>query len=282
MSTSEELSAKTSFTSSDGKNLFVRIWGDCLSAKACILLVHGLGEHIERYNHVAKAAIERGLCMIGYDQRGHGQTEGKRGVIVSPKRFIQDLKEALAYAQSKCPDKPVFLYGHSLGALEVLYYSLHEKPKIAGVIATSPPLDTATTSKSQKMLVGLLKRIFPNITVPNALNTADLSHDTDVVKTYQNDALVHDKASVALGAFLIDGAEYVLEHASEWHLPLYLAHGSADKICPIAGSKTFVSSIKPSAPITFKIWDDAYHETHNEPDKDLVIKAMLDWIEQNI
>jgi alpha-beta hydrolase superfamily lysophospholipase len=270
----------TKHSMSDGKPLFVKIWGEPADCKACILLVHGLGEHIERYEHVASMAVERGLCMIGYDQRGHGQTEGKRGVIGKPTQLMDDLQEILGYAQSLCGDKSIFLYGHSLGALEVLYFGLTAKPNIAGVIATSPPLATETTSKSQKVLVGILKGILPNITVPNALNTSQLSRDEQIVKAYVNDPLVHDQASVALGAFLIDGAEYVLAHAGEWRLPLFLAHGSADGICPIAGSKNFMKATKPDAPISFKIWDGAYHETHNEPDKDIAITAFLDWIDE--
>ncbi len=270
----------SSHAMSDGKALYVKIWGEPATCQACILLVHGLGEHIERYEHVASMAVSRGFCMIGYDQRGHGQTEGKRGVIGKSTQLMADLQEMLGYAQSLCGDKPIFLYGHSLGALEVLYFGLTAKPDIAGLIATSPPLDTNTTSKMQKVLVGILKGILPNLTVPNALDTTQLSRDEQIVKTYVNDPLVHDQASVALGAFLIDGAEYVLAHAGEWQLPLFLAHGSADAICPIAGSESFMKGTKPDAPITFKIWGGAYHETHNEPDKEIAINAFLDWIDE--
>lgn len=270
------------YTASDGQKLFTKIWGKPENAKACILLVHGLGEHIERYEHLAAAALARDYCLIGFDQRGHGQTEGKRGVIVSPKRFMADLDEMLGYAQSLTPDKPVFLYGHSLGALEVLYYSLTAKPDIAGVIATSPPLDTATTSKSQRFLVGMLKKLLPNLTVPSQLSTNDLSRDPEIVKAYVNDPLVHDQVSVALGGFLIDGAEYILEHADEWQLPLYLAHGDADAICPYNGSKTFMGKVKVDAPIRFKTIKGAYHETHNEPDKAIFISERLDWLDEQL
>ena len=106
------------------------------------------------------------------------------------------------------------------------------------------------------------------------------SGDEQIEKAYVNDPLVHDQASVALGAFLIDGAEYVLAHADEWQLPLFLAHGSADGICPIAGSESFMKATKPDAPVIFKVWEGAYHETHNEPNKELAINAFLDWIDE--
>lgn len=269
----------STFTTSDNQNLYLKIWGEPKTAKACIVLVHGLGEHIGRYEHLAQAALQRGYCMIGYDQRGHGQTQGKRGVIGNSKRLMTDLQEIINYAQSLCPNKAVFLYGHSLGALEVLYFGLTAKPEIAGVIATSPPLDTHTISKGQKVLVGILKNLFPNLTVANALDTTQLSRDEQIVKDYVNDPLVHDQASVALGAFLIQGAEYVMTHAAEWTLPLYLAHGDADRICPYNGSKNFMSRLMPGAPVTFKTVEGAYHETHNEPGKEGFIAERLDWLD---
>ena len=220
------------FTASDGQKLFTKHGANQKTRKACILLSAWLWANISNaMNTWLPRHLPGDYCLIGFDQRGHGQTEGKRGVIVSPKRFMADLDEMLGYAQSLIPNKPVFLYGHSLGALEVLYYSLTAKPAIAGVIATSPPLDTATTSKSQRFLVGMLKKLLPNLTVPSQLSTNDLSRDPEIVKAYVNDPLVHDQVSVALGGFLIDGAEYILEHADEWQLPLYLAHGDADAIC---------------------------------------------------
>lgn len=270
------------YTASDERNLFIKIWGEPVNAKACIVLVHGLGEHILRYEHLAQAALARGYCMIGYDQRGHGQTPGKRGVIGSPKRLMDDLTEIIGYAQSLCPEKPVFLYGHSMGALEVLYYTLRYQPKINAVIATSPPLDNATASKAQRVLVGALKRVLPNLAVPSQLSTSALSRDPEIVKAYINDPLVHDKVSVALGGFLIDAAEYVLAHASDWKLPLYLAHGDADAICPYNGSKQFMNGLKPDAPVSFVTVEGAYHETHNEPGKESSIAERLDWLDKQV
>ena len=273
----EEITLKNA----DGLNLYVRQWGSPASARALVLLVHGLGEHCQRYGHIAAAMEARDLCLIGYDQRGHGLSQGKRGVIGSEAQLMGDIGMLLEYTRQLNPSLPLFLYGHSLGALEVLYFVLRNRPELKGVIATSPPLDTSTMSAAQKTLVKVLVNFLPNLTVSSGLNVNGLSRDAQVVHAYQQDPLIHDRVSIRLGSFLQTAPGYVLTHAGEWSLPLYLAHGSADPICPIAGSRAFARQV--SAPdFTFREWQGLYHETHNEPEQAQVIATVTDWIEAHI
>jgi alpha-beta hydrolase superfamily lysophospholipase len=243
-------------------------------------LVHGLGEHIQRYQHVAEKANARGFAILGFDQQGHGKSGGKRGVINSAEGLMEDITHAINLAKERFPMLPVFLYGHSMGALEVLYYGLNGSERPAGIIATSPALDTASMSKTQRALVRLLKNILPDLAVNNGLPIDGLSHDAASNQAYRDDPLVHPKASVRLAAFMMEAAEDVMKKAAEWDLPLYLAHGSADPICPVAGSDQFAQIL--GSKVTYKRWDGLYHETHNEPEKDVVIAAMLDWVESQL
>lgn len=268
------------YKAKDGRLLNGYTWGDPDTAKAILVLVHGLGEHVRRYDHVAETCIARNIAMVGIDQRGFGSTQGKPGVIGSAAALMSDITGLIEKTRQAHPGVPVFLYGHSMGALEVLYYALSEKPELAGVIATSPPISTDTMSKTQITLIKLLSGILPNLTIPNGLKVSDLSRDQQVVAAYQADPLVHDKVSVALGKFMYEGARYVQQHAAEWKLPLYLAHGSADAICPIGGTKEFFAKL--SGDVTFKVWDGLFHETHNEPEKEQVITTMLDWVESHL
>lgn len=274
--TTQELTLK----SSNGETLWGQVWQPEEKARAVIVLVHGLGEHIQRYQHVAEKANARGIAILGFDQQGHGKTGGKRGVINSAEGLMEDITHAINLAKERFPGLPVFLYGHSMGAVEVLYYGLNGSERPAGIIATSPALDTASLSKAQRALVRLLKNILPDLAVNNGLPIDGLSHDPASNQAYRGDPLVHPKASVRLAAFMMEAAEDVMKKANEWDLPLYLAHGSADPICPVDGSDQFAQVL--GSKVTYKRWDGLYHETHNEPEKDVVIAAMLDWVESQI
>ncbi len=266
--------------SSNGETLWGQVWEPEEKARAVIVLVHGLGEHIQRYQHVAEKLNAKGIALLGFDQQGHGKTGGKRGVINSADGLMEDITQAVKLAREHFPGLPVFLYGHSMGAVEVLYYGLNGPEVPTGIIATSPALDTASMSAAQRGLVRLLKNVLPNLAVNNGLPIDGLSRDAASNQAYREDPLVHPKASVRLAAFMMEAAEDVMAKADDWGVPLYLAHGSADPICPIAGSDQFAERL--GSKVTYKRWDGCYHETHNEPEKDLVIAAMLDWVESQI
>ena len=271
--TSRELTLK----SSNGETLWGQVWEPGEKARAVVVLVHGLGEHIQRYQHIADRFNAKGIALLGFDQQGHGKTGGKRGVINSTEGLMEDITHAINLAKEHFLGLPVFLYGHSMGALEVLYYGLNGPERPTGILATSPALDIASMSKAQRGLVGLLKNILPDLAVNNGLPIDGLSRDAASNQAYRDDPLVHPKASVRLAAFMMDAAEDIMGKANQWNVPLYLAHGSADPICPVAGSDQFAQRL--GSKVTYKRWDGFYHETHNEPEKDVVIAAMLDWIE---
>ena len=259
----------------DGLALYARSWGDPQASRAVVVLVHGLGEHCSRYEHVAQALVSESLYVLGFDQRGHGRSPGKRGLIPSYDQPLDDITVALERAQTDAPALPVFLYGHSLGGLEVLHYGLARKPKLQGVIATSPAL-MISTSALNRLMAALMKHLAPNMIVVNGLDASALSRDPLVGQAYLQDPLVHDKVSVRLGSYMMDIGSYVITHANEWTLPLYLAHGTADRICQFEGPAQFAA--RAGETVTFRPWEGLYHETHNELNKDEVIQAMLDWI----
>ena len=264
----------------DGKKLYCHLWGDPTQAEAIVVLMHGLGEHIQRYKHVAARFTERGIAVLGFDQRGHGQTEGKRGLIPSGQQMVDDITSAIQLARKLCPDKPVFLYGHSMGAVEVLNYGLIGSEKPAGILATSTPLYLNPASAKKRKLAQMFGKFLPGLTLNNGLDANGLSHDPAIVKDYKTDPLVHPMASVRLANFMFDTCDYVLAHAKDWKTPLYLAHGTADPICDICGTDEFAKNA--SGDITYKRWEGLFHETHNERSQEETISAMVEWVEQRI
>ena len=263
-----------------GKELWGKIKRDPKTSRAVVVLAHGLGEHIQRYEHVAEAFAQRDFVLMGFDQQGHGKSGGKRGVIAGNDSLIHDLQAVVHLARTMAPNQPVFLYGHSMGALEALYYGLKARERVQGIIATSPALDPGTMSNAQKTFIKVLKPILPNLAVDNGLDVDALSRDKDVVQRYRQDPLVHPKASVTLASFMQEGAEYVRSHTEAWDMPLYLAHGSADEICPVEGSRDFAQKLGDR--VTYQEWEGLFHETHNEPEKEQVLATMLDWLESRV
>ena len=270
---------ESTIQTSDNLQLYARTWAPETMPRAAVCLVHGLGEHCGRYDHVAAAFNQAGFAMLGFDLRGHGQSPGERGHTPSYDAMLDDVNRALQTTRERFPDVPLFLYGHSMGGNLVINYALRRRPPVAGVLATSPWLRLPTPPPAAQMtLARLMNRIYPKMAQSNGLELDALSRDPQVVTDYQNDPLVHDRISVRLVVEFTDAGEWALEHASELSLPMLLVHGSADRLTSPLASQEFAA--KAGELCTLKIWENFYHETHNEPEKEQVIAYNLDWMEK--
>lgn len=270
------------FFTSDELKLFGQEWRPDGKQKAAIALVHGLGEHSSRYEHVAKMLTESGYSLTAFDLRGHGKSEGIRGHSPSYSALMNDISKNIALTQEHFPGLPVFLYGHSLGGNLSLYYSITKKPLIKGVIVTSPGLGTAAPVPPVKLALGkLLYNLLPSTQMDNGLDRSGLSRDPEVEKVYSSDPLVHPKISARLALDLINNGKFLIDNAADFPLPLLLMQGSGDYIVNPRLTKAFASAA-PLSKITFKEWEGYYHELHNEPEKQQVIQFMTNWMEQEL
>lgn len=266
--------------SCNGLDLYARGWAPQGKPKASIMLVHGHGEHVVRYDHVAAVLAENGYAMLGFDLCGHGKSGGPRGHVQTYNAYMDDIAAFSQQVEQRYAGLPHFLYGHSLGGNLVLNYALRRKPELRGVIATGPWLKLAFQPPASQMKLGrLMNGIAPGFTQHSKLNTKGLSHDQAVVSAYENDPLVHDKISARLFVEMYETGLWALEHAAEFPLPLLLMHGAEDPITSAKASQEFAE--KAGDKVTLKIWDGMYHEIHNEPEQAQVFAYMLDWLEKH-
>jgi alpha-beta hydrolase superfamily lysophospholipase len=268
--------------SHDNMELFAQVWEpQVVSPRAVVCLVHGLGEHSSRYAHVADALAKEGFVLFSFDLRGHGRSGGARGHMNSIDDFMQDISLLLEQARTRYPGLPVFLYGHSLGGILVLHYGLKHKPNVKGVIATSPGLHTALEKQPVKILLAnVLGALMPTSTLPSGLDPKAISRDNTVVETYMNDPLVHDKISLGFGKIMLGVTKWTLENAGKFPVPLLLLHGKGDEIAFYSSSTEFAAPLQDRA--TLVLWDGAYHELHNEPEKAEVFKTMMMWMDARL
>jgi alpha-beta hydrolase superfamily lysophospholipase len=267
----------SSWKNREGKNLFVSHW-HLGTPEAVIALIHGHGEHIGRYSHVAEWFQQHNIALIGYDQQGYGQSDGNRGHGANFEVYLDDIALLLKQTKLLYPETPIYLYGHSMGGNFVLNYLLRRKPSIAGLIATSPWIRTAEEPPKLKVWVGrLMKSIYPKLSLPTDANPTYMSSDPAVVKAYIDDPLVHGLLSAAAGIEILDAAAWLNAYQGEVSVPTLLIHGSEDKLIASNGTSDFANRIKGN--ITHKEFVGMYHETHNEPNKAEVFEFILNWME---
>jgi alpha-beta hydrolase superfamily lysophospholipase len=266
----------------DGLTMYSKGWAPETAPKSVVCLVHGLGEHIGRYEHVGATFVEAGYALLGFDLRGHGKSGGPRGHAPSADAFFKDIETFVRDAGSRYPSVPRFLYGHSLGGLLTLSYAVTHKVEVKGLIVSSPGLRTAIhEQKAKLMLAKILGSLAPTITLPSELEASHISRDPQVVKTYINDPLVHDKITTGFGKAGLVITDLAFQNASKLAVPLLLVYCSGDKIAFPRGSEEFAKLV-PQNLVTLKRYEGLYHEPHNEPEKAQVLKDYIQWLDSQV
>lgn len=247
-------------------------------ARGVVGIIHGLGEHCHRYDHFAEYLNTQQLGVVGYDRRGHGRSGGKLGHTTNYNAFLDEVGHLLVECERRYQDLPVFLYGHSMGGNILLNYLIRRNPDISGAIATGPHIRLAFQPNVISVTLGrLLRQLVPGFTQPNDLDTQYLSRDPQVVEAYLADNYVHNKITAATAIDLLAAARYLDTYRGAVRVPLLLMHGGADGITDPAGTEAFYERVQ-GADTELKIWEDFFHEIHNEPEREQVFHYVTNWM----
>lgn len=275
-------STEWQWTTADGLQLYARAWAPAAPARGLVCLVHGLGEHIGRYQVDAAALTQAGYILAGFDQRGFGRSAGRRGHTPSLDAYFDDIDRFLEATQRRFPQAPTFLYGHSMGGILVLAYTPLRRPPVVGVIATSPGLKSSIEAQKAKvLLVKMLGSILPTLTLQSEIDAQMLSRDPRVAEEYINDPLVHTAVTAGWGKAMLQAVALAYQQAPNFPVPLLLMHGADDQIAYPEGSQRY-ASLAPQEKLTFQMWPGFKHELHTDTEKALIFAAMTAWLNERI
>lgn len=262
----------------DGISIFGKEWR-IEDPKAVIALVHGFGEHCMRYDSMAQYYNNKGYAVVAYDRRGHGQSSGALGYTPNYEAFLEEMDDLIKACKERYPEKPIVIYGHSMGGNLVLNYMIaRNDPAIKVTVVTGPWIRLVQEPPGLlKAILRFIRMIYPRYSQGKKIGTL-VSRVQEEVEKYNNDPLTHGKISAALACEMFKWADFLLNYKGSVRVPTLVQHGGDDRITSLEATKTFVENA--SGPITFKIWDELYHEIHNESIREQVYDYTIDWLDQ--
>lgn len=264
-----------------GDMLYGKIWEPDSDPIAIICIIHGLDDHINRYQDYASFMAGRHIAVIGLDQQGHGNSPGKRGHIGSQETLMSNVQSLLIEARLRYNDIPLFLFGQSMGGNIVLNYGIDNRSKeVKGIIASSPFLELAFSPPKWKTALGrIIQNVLPSLTLPSEIDPMELSHDPEIGRAYMEDPFRHGRISARLYHLMVQGCERAFKLANTLNIPVLLMHGDEDRL---TSHESSISLAKLNPIIEMKLWPGMRHELHNERGKDEVLEFNYQWIKNKL
>ncbi len=252
------------FEGTEGSIVYRR-WDPATAPERIVLLAHGYGEHIGRYDHVAAALTTGGSVVYGPDHIGHGESDGDRALVTDFEHLIDDLHTVAEIARDEHPGLPVVLVGHSMGGLIATRYAQRYGDELRGLVLSGPALDW-----------GVGAAMLARDEIPDTpIDPEVLSRDTSVGEAYAADPLVyHGPFQRPTVEQLVAAIRRANAEADRITMPVLLVHGGNDQLVPAGPAREAVEGF-PAADKAIYVYSGGRHEMFNETNRDEVISEVV-------
>lgn len=291
--------------STAGPELDARVWLPEGQPRAVVQLVHGMAEHIDRYDAPARYLAEHGYAVAGHTHLGHGPKAAVKGFFAPEngwQRLIDDVHALRQRAQAEHPGLPYFLLGHSMGSFITRCYLTEHAGGLAGcVLSGTGTFDSATIAaglavssticligggKKPSALIDKLGFSTSNKPFEPARTPFDwLSRDEEAVDRYIADPDCGFPFTGSGYRDLFRGLKRMMDTSAlqsiPKDLPLLLFSGDHDPVGGMGeGVKKVAEDFRQAGlqRVTLKLYEGGRHEMFNELNRDEVYADLLEWL----
>lgn len=264
-----------------GLNLYYQSWHPDAPTQAVVVMVHGLGAHSGLFEFAVQHLVPQGYEVYAFDLRGHGQSPGKRGHILTWAEFREDLHAFLQQIRQQRPGCPCFLWGHSLGGTIVLDYGLRLPDDLQGLIVTAPALGRVRISPLKLTVGRLLSQVVPDFSLKLGIRNELGSRDPAIVSTYVQDPLRHEFGSARLATEFFSTVNWIYQHTLDLRVPLLLLHGGADQVTLPEGSRAFFQQVMYTDK-EYHEYPNCYHDLYIDIDYRTVFDDLENWLKHHL
>ena len=298
------------FSSSDGVHDVSAVWWRPEGTpRGVVQLVHGISEHMGRYDHFARFLAKQGFAVVGHDHLGHGGTAkdaseyGWFGERDGWKYVVKDVRILRERLGAEYPGVPYFLMGHSMGSFVVRGYLIFWPGTVDGAILSGTGQETPLNVAAGRILSSLVVRfsgprahskLLNTLSVgaynrqfkPNRTGADWISRDQAVVDAYCADPLCRFLPTASMFHDMMVGLQLLAKKENLQKMdpdtPVYFFAGDKD---PVGASGKGVRKVAGwfrdagVKDVTVKLYPEGRHEMLNEINKDQVYQDVLAWLE---
>jgi len=300
------------FDTSEDVKIFVHKWLPESDIKAVVQISHGMAEHSARYQQFAEYLTKAGFAVYANDHRGHGKTVEfieKQGFFSDKDGWIKvvdDMKKLTDIIKTENPDKPIYIFAHSMGSLLTRTYICKYPNEVNGIILSGTSGESGLLVKAGKLMSKLLGIFYNPKTPSNLLDNMSFGKFNSFFKPNRTkfDWLSRDNENVDkyiadpfCGAIFSNRFFYDLSWGVDNNnqiknilliskkLPMLFISGEKDPVGGFTeGVKKVVETYKSVGikDIELKFYTNARHEIVNETNRTEVFADVIEWINKHL
>lgn len=296
------------FDSCGAGKIHACVWTGLCEPKAVVQLVHGIGEHVLRYDDFAEYLCDQGFAVVAEDHMGHGSStteDGIRGYFHGGWfAAVDDSMKLMELTKARFDGIPYFLFGHSMGSFMVrTILSKYPDSGIAGCIICGtgwqspallsvgiPACKLICRKEGEKTPSELLHRLVfggYNKRVEHLRTESDwLTRDDRIVDAYVADPLCGFVPSAGLMRDMMTGISYIQKKENLVHMnkqtPVFFIAGGDDPVGEYGkGVRKCAQEFKEAGMefVSTRIYPLCRHEIHNEINREEVYEDVQSWME---
>lgn len=305
--------SELTYPSSDGvHSCHARLWLPSAPPRAVVQIVHGVADHVARYDAFARFLAEHGFAVCGEDHLGHGQTAAEDGSFGCFGRYdgwtlvTQDIRTLREQMGVRFSGIPYILLGHSMGSFLTRTYLCRYPKTVSAAILSGTGQESALTVAAGKAICSLLCRVkgvehrskfVYNLSLgaynrafrPNRTRADWVCSDEALIDAYLRDPFCTFTPTVGLMRDMMGGLQYISSHRAlsqmDVRTPIYLFSGDRD---PVGQNGAGVRKVcgyfqkHGCTDVTMKLYPNGRHEMLNEVNKEDVWNDILHWLEERI
>jgi len=257
--------------------------------RGTVIVLHGYCEHRGRFRHVAEHLNRHGYQVLTGDLRGHGESGGERGFVRRFADYLDDVRAFVACAAAElavqggpggAAAKPILL-GHSMGGLVGLEFALAYPDALKALALSAPFLGLKITVPSWKRGLGLVASVLkPTLRLPSGIQSADLSHDPAVGRSYDADPLVTHDATARWFTEVTAAHADVYARAGRIRVPTLMQVAGDDRLVDSAVSQVVFDRLGATDK-NLTVYPGLFHEIFNELDQQRVLSDLTNWLAEH-